>query len=180
MFDTGKDVDQNRISLFVREGDQGKELVFRSGRGGSKNLYVTGLEGSDARRLTEGKWTDTMCDWSPTGEWIAFASDRGGDFEVWLVRPDGTGLRRLVGGGGRNNHPHFSPDGRWIVFTSKRAGYSAEEASLPHQPQPYGDLFAVRLDGTGLLRLTHNGFEEGTPAWGPASRRGGQSGGEED
>jgi hypothetical protein len=28
-------------------------------------------------------------------------------------------------------------------------------------------LFAVRLDGTGLLRLTHNGFEEGTPAWGP-------------
>ena len=40
-------------------------------------------------------------------------------------------------------------------------------ASLPHQPQPYGDLFAVRLDGTGLIRLTHNGFEEGTPAWGP-------------
>jgi hypothetical protein len=26
----------------------------------------------------------------------------------------------------------------------------------------------VRLDGSGLLRLTHNGFEEGTPAWGPA------------
>ena len=108
-----------------------------------------------------------MCDWSPTGEWIVFASDRGGDFEVWLVRPDGSGLHKLVAGGGRNNHPHFSPDGRWIVFTSKRAGFSAEEISLPHQPQPYGDLFAVRLDGTGLTRLTHNGFEEGTPAWGP-------------
>jgi hypothetical protein len=52
--------------------------------------------------------------------------------------------------------------------TSQRAGYSAEEVSLPFQPQPYGDLFAVRLDGTGLLRLTHNGFEEGTPAWGQA------------
>ncbi len=35
----------------------------------------------------------------------------------------------------------------------------------PHQPQPYGDLFAIRIDGTGLLRLTHNAFEEGTPAW---------------
>ena len=32
--------------------------------------------------------------------------------------------------------------------------FSAEEISLPHQPQPYGDLFAVRLDGTGLIRLT--------------------------
>lgn len=144
----------------------GKQIVFRSGRGGKKNLHVMDADGSNVRRLTDGDWTDTMCDWSPTGEWIAFASDRGGDFEIWLVRTDGTGLRKLVGGS-RNNHPHFSPDGRWIVFTSKRAGFSAEVASLPDQPQPYGDLFAIRLDGTGLIRLTHNGFEEGTPAWGP-------------
>jgi hypothetical protein len=54
------------------------------------------------------------------------------------------------------------------VFASQRAGYSAEEISLPRQPQPYGDLFAVRLDGADLTRLTHNGFEEGTPAWGRA------------
>jgi hypothetical protein len=52
-----------------------------------------------------------------------------------------------------------------VVFASRRAGYSAEEVSLPRQPQPYGDLFAARLDGTGLVRLTHTPFEEGTPAW---------------
>jgi Tol biopolymer transport system component len=146
----------------------GTELVFRSGRGGTKNLYIMKADGSYLRRLTDGKWTDTMCDWSPAGEWITFASDRGGDFEIWLVKPDGTGLRKVVKGGGRNNHPHFSPDGRWIVFTSKRAGFSTEEVSSTGQPQPYGDLFIVRSDGTGMLRLTHNGFEEGTPAWGPA------------
>jgi Tol biopolymer transport system component len=147
----------------------GKRLVFRSGRDrAAKNLYVINADGSGVRRLTKGKWTDTMCDWSSDGEWIVFASDRGGNFEVWLIRPDGSGLRKLIGGGGRNNHPHFSPDGKWVVFTSQRAGYSAEEVSLPHQPQPYGDLFAVRTGGSGLVRLTHNGFEEGTPAWGPA------------
>ena len=101
------------------------------------------------------------------GQERTVASDRGGDFEIWRIQPDGTGLRRVVGGGGRNNHPHFAPDGRWFVFTSRRAGFSAEEISLPHQPQPYGELFAGRLEGTGLVRLTHNGFEEGTPAWGP-------------
>jgi Tol biopolymer transport system component len=154
---------------FPAYSPDGKQLVFRSGRGGSKNLYVMNRDGGEVRRLTEGKWTDTMADWSPTGEWIAFASDRGGQFEIWLIKPDGSGLRKLVAGGGRNNHPHFAPDGRWVVFTSKRAGYSAEEVSLPHQPQPYGDLFAVRVDGTGLMRLTHNGFEEGTPACGPAA-----------
>ncbi|MCI0460044.1 MAG: DPP IV N-terminal domain-containing protein [Gemmataceae bacterium] len=152
---------------FPSYAPDGKRLVFRSGRDGSKNLYVVDADGKNVRRLTEGKWTDTMADWSPTGEWIAFASDRGGNFEVWLIKPDGTGLKKLIGGGGRHNHPHFSPDGQWVVFTSQRAGLSAEEISLPRQPQAYGDLFLIRLDGTGLTRLTHNGFEEGTPAWAP-------------
>jgi Tol biopolymer transport system component len=154
-------------SGFPAFSPDGNEVVFRSGRSGSKNLYIMGADGSNVRRLTEGKWTDTMCDWSPSREWIVFASDRGGEFEVWLTHPDRTSLHKLVGGA-RSNHPHFSPDSRWVVFTSKRAGFSAEEISLPQQPQPYGDLFAIRLDGTGLTRLTHNGFEEGTPAWGPA------------
>jgi Tol biopolymer transport system component len=151
---------------FPSYSPEGKQVVFRSGRDRSKNLYVMNSDGTGVRRLTEGKWTDTMCDWSPAGEWIVFASDRDGGFDIWLIKPDGSGLRKLIGGGGRNNHPHFSPDGKWVVFTSMRAGFSAEEISLPHQPQPYGDLFAVRLEGTGLVRLTHNGFEEGTPAWG--------------
>ncbi|MGK4301767.1 TolB family protein, partial [Klebsiella pneumoniae] len=49
---------------------------------------------------TEGAWTDTMCNWSPDGEWIAFASDRhdpgSGSFEIYLIHPDGTGLRKLI------------------------------------------------------------------------------------
>ena len=145
----------------------GKQLVFRSGRRSNKNLYLLNSDGTGLRQLTQGEWTDTMCDWSRKGDWIVFASDRDGDFDIWLIRPDGSGLHKLIGGGGLNNHPNFSPDSQWVVFTSQRAGYSAEEVSLPFQFQPYGDLFAIRIDGTDLLRLTHNGFEEGTPAWGP-------------
>jgi len=176
-----QDAGNNGFPAFSPDG---KRLVFRSGRGGSKNLYLMNCDGTGITQLTKGKWTDTMCDWSPDGEWIAFASDRDGEFDIWLIKPDGSGLRKLIGGGGRNNHPHFSPDGKWVVFASQRAGYSAEEISLPFQFQPYGDLFAVRLDGTGLIRLTHNGFEEGTPAWGPAvevrvSAEGMQGGGQE-
>lgn len=144
----------------------GKQIVFRSGRDGQKNLYIMNRDGSDVRRLTNGDWTDTMCDWSHDGQWITFASDRDNNFEVWLVRTDGSDLKKLIGGGGRNNHPHFSPDDQWIVFTSQRAGYSAETISMPRQPQAYGDLFIIRTDGSGLTRLTHNSNEDGTPAWG--------------
>ncbi len=153
-------------NAFPSFSPDGQQLVFRSGRDGSKNLYVMQRDGTEVRRLTEGNWTDTMCHWSPSGEWITFASDRDGNFDIWLIRSDASETRKLIGGGGRNNHPHFSPCGQWIVFTSQRAGYSAEEISLPRQPQPYGSLFMVRIDGSNLTRLTHNGFEEGTPDWG--------------
>ena len=36
------------------------------------------------------------------------------------------------------------------------------EGSSPGKP---GWKLLVRTDGSGLTRLTHNGFEEGTPAW---------------
>jgi Tol biopolymer transport system component len=144
----------------------GKQFVFRSGRSGSKNLYIANQDGSGIRPLTKGNWTDTMPHWSPMGDWIAFASNRDGDFHLWLIKPDGTGLRKLFGGA-RHLHPHFSPDGQWLVFASGYAGTSVEGVSLPRTDEPFGELFAIRLDGTGLTRLTHNGSSEGTPAWGP-------------
>ena len=112
-----------------------------------------------------------MCHWSPTGEWIVFSSNRDGDFHLWLVKPDGTGLGKLLGGA-RHNHPHFSPDGKWIVFASSYAGTSAEAVALPRTDEPFGELFAIRLDGGGLMRLTHNAFSEGTPDWGPVAKPG--------
>lgn len=163
-------------NAFPSVSPDGKLMVFRSGRTGYKNLYIMdAIEGEKdgLHRLTEGPWTDTMCSWSPDGDWIAFASDRespdSGSFELYLIHPNGTGLRKLVqsGLGGRTNHPTFSPDGKSLVFTSDYAGISAEPISNPHHYQPYGEIFTIKLDGSDLKRLTHNSFEDGTPAWGP-------------
>lgn len=163
-------------NAFPSPSPDGKWLVFRSGRSGHKNLYIMDAEDGEAggiRRLTDGPWSDTMCNWSPDGEWIAFASDRhnpgGGSFSIYMVHPNGTGLRRVVhsADGGRTNHPWFSPDSKSLVFTSDLAAVSAEPISTPHNYQPYGEIFTVNIDGSGLRRLTHNSFEDGTPAWTP-------------
>jgi hypothetical protein len=37
------------------------------------------------------------------------------------------------------------------------------------QPQPYGEIFVMRFDGTDV-RLTDNQWEKGTPAWRPSPR----------
>ncbi|KAF8082477.1 hypothetical protein N665_0824s0025 [Sinapis alba] len=163
-------------NAFPWPSPDGKLIVFRSGRSGHKNLYLMDAEKGETGglwKLTEGAWTDTMCSWSPNGEWIAFASDRenpgSGSYEMFLIHPNGTGLRKLIqsGTGGRTNHPIFSPDSKSIIFTSDYAGISAEPISNPHHYQPYGDIFMVKLDGSNLRRLTHNSYEDGTPAWAP-------------
>ncbi|KAG6556748.1 hypothetical protein Mapa_001692 [Marchantia paleacea] len=161
-------------NAFPSASPDGKYVVFRSGRTGYKNLYimdaVDGEEG-ELRQLTSGPWTDTMANWSPTGEWIAFASNRespaAGHFSVYLIHPDGTGLHKVLSDGGRANHPIFSPDGKSLVFTSDFAAISAEPVSLPNQFQPYGEIYIAKIDGSKATRLTHNSYEDGTPAWGP-------------
>ncbi|KAF3447026.1 hypothetical protein FNV43_RR12206 [Rhamnella rubrinervis] len=150
-------VDQSRIkklttnsknNAFPSPSPDGKWIVFRSGRSGYKNLYIMDAEEGEKgglRRLTNGSWSDTMPNWSPDGEWIAFASDRdspdSGSFELYMVHPNGTGLRKVI--------------------------KAAEPISYPHQYQPYGEIFTVKLNGSDVKRLTHNPYEDGTPTWVP-------------
>ncbi|KAK9136587.1 hypothetical protein Sjap_007181 [Stephania japonica] len=169
--------DDTGNNAFPSCSPDGKHVVFRSGRNGHKNLYVMdavdGELNGEIRQLTDGPWIDTMPSWSRDGEFIAFSSNRhnpdnGEAFSIYLIRPDGTDLRRVHVAGEegsedvnreRINHVCFSPDSKWLLFTANVGGVSAEPISLPNQFQPYGDLHIVRLDGSGLQRLTWNGYE---------------------
>ncbi len=107
---------------------------------------------------------------SADGGRVAFTSDRTGDYEIYLLRlgRDGgrQGLERITHSPGRDTHPKFSPDGRWLVFASQRGGMNDEAPLISaFNPQPYGEIFALRLaDGT-TVRLTHNKWEDGPPTW---------------
>ncbi|XVF22015.1 hypothetical protein REPUB_Repub12eG0138100 [Reevesia pubescens] len=174
-------------NAFPSCSQDGKSLVFRSGRTGHKNLYildaVNGEFNGGIRQLTDGPWIDTMPCWSPNGDLIAFSSnmhnpDNVDAFSIYVIKPDGSDLRRIYVAGPKGssdvdkeriNHVCFSHDGGWLMFTTNIGGVTAEPVSWPNQFQPYGDLFVVRVDGSGLRRLTCNGYENGTPTWHPGS-----------
>ncbi|XP_060961460.1 uncharacterized protein LOC133031798 [Cannabis sativa] len=161
----------------------GKSVVFRSGRSGHKNLYIVDAVNGEfeggIRQLTDGPWIDTMPSWSPKGDLIAFSSNRHNPsdvstFSIYVIKPDGSELRRIHVAGPegssevdkeRINHVCFSESGEWLLFAANLSGVTAEPVSWPNQFQPYGDLFVMRLDGSGLKRLTCSGYENGTPTW---------------
>ncbi|XP_052202877.1 uncharacterized protein LOC127808391 [Diospyros lotus] len=166
-------------NAFPSPSPDGKWIVFRSGRSGYKNLYIMDAQKGDKGglfRLTEGPWTDTHCNWSPDGDWIVFTSNRehpGTDLtSIYMIHPNGTGLRKVfTSGSGMSAHPIFSPDGKSIVLTSDFAGVSAEPISIAHQYQPPSEIYTIKLDGSDPTRMTHNTYDDGTPAWGPISMR---------
>jgi Tol biopolymer transport system component len=85
-----------------------------------------------------------------------------GTSEIFQVRPDGSGLARVTEG----SKATASPDGRQIVFT---------------RTSPVFSIFRMNVDGTQLVDLTPNTYEDQCPVWSPdgslivfSSRRSGE------
>ena len=149
----------------------GRRIIFRSLRDGNAEIYMMNSDGTDARRLTHHEATDTMPAFSSGGDRIAFTSFRNGNFDIYTIAFDQNGEpgppERLTRNPGNDMHPKFSPDDEWVLFTSQRSEFSDELPLLRviFQPQPYGELHAVRLADRTVVRLTHNKWEDGPTAW---------------
>jgi hypothetical protein len=56
------------------------------------------------------------------------------------------------------------------VATVVSAESHLEGSSDTDPPQPYGEIFVMRADGSDVEQITDNQWEEGTPAWQPARK----------
>ena len=89
--------------------------------------------------------------WSPDGRLIAFECRLGEHWHVCLADRRRRTFRLLTGHGSDAFAPTWSPDGKRIAFVSDRDG--------PDQ------LFVLRTDGTGVVRLTDGQAEKDMPTW---------------
>ena len=159
-------------NAFPAFSPDGRQIVFRSGRDGNHEIYLMDADGKNLRRLTNDPATDTMPTFSPKGNQIAFTSGREDGYQIYtmdLSPEEGISKpRRMTNVPGLNMHPRYSPDGEWLIFTSDRGGYNDESPLIQEimfLPQPYGDLYAVRLKDGFTQRLTHNKWEDGLGTW---------------
>lgn len=97
--------------------------------------------------------------WAPAGDLVVFqcTADRGDSWTLYVSDPDGDDRRRLDTGELDATDASFAPDGRWVVFSG-----GGEELA---------DLWAVEVDGAGLVQLTSDPGYEGAPSWSPDGSR---------
>ena len=145
-----------------------QRVVYRTFGPDGDGLRIMTLSTGAVTTLTTGY--DNFPLWSPRGDLIMFSRVEEGDYDVFTIRPDGTDVRRLTSTPGNDAHMSWSADGEQIVFTSSRMGFK-DEVMYTDAPQPYGELFVMRYDGSDVQQLTDNQWEDGTPAWRPMPGR---------
>ncbi len=150
---------QRRLTNFGEDGlpsfsPNGQTVVFSSAREPDRKgrIYQVNVDGGPDWQLKLG--TDPIFGeypaWLSNGQ-IAYKSDFPQQGIV-VMNADGAAPRLLVGDGSATA-PAGSPDSQRMAFMSKRDGN--------------WEVYRVNLDGSGLVRLTNNGANDGLPAWSP-------------
>jgi Tol biopolymer transport system component len=154
-------------NAFPSFAPDGKSIVYRSIGPDGDGLRIMSLADHSVRKLT-GVW-DNFAVWSPKGDRIAFVRRLGRDFQIFTIHPDGSGLTQLTHIRGNHAHLAWLPDGEHLLFTTSMKGFK-DEAPYSGAPQPYGEIFMMRADGSDLQQLTDDQWEEGGPAWLPEKK----------
>lgn len=147
-------------------------------RNGQSDVFLMKADGNGVKRLATksvGESPNPNPAFSPDGKSLAFeAGPQGGDREfnidIYVMDADGSGLKRITQEPTFDSMPSWSPDGTRIVYSRMDISLMFSSASASAESIRNGSndngIYTIRVDGTGLRRLTDEAHDE-YPAWAP-------------
>ncbi len=137
-----------RLVQGVDVSPDGQWLAYTT-RSAQEHIFVSRVDGTDLRQLTDDEFKNRSPRWSPDGKQIAFYTDRTGNYEIWQMNPEGGGASQLTNTPESETAPVWSPDGKMLAFSID------QRAFLWNVPQ-------------GAADETHASFVNWTPnSWSP-------------
>jgi Tol biopolymer transport system component len=163
-----------------RFSPDGKQIVYVSDRSGADNLWISSVDGSSAKRLTND--LDTMFTsptWTPDGRYILVSRLKpkgyGTALEVWMYDVKGGSGIAVMPSKGTDASPGpiamgavASPDGRYVYYETRPGGFpenprwqiarrDLQTGEAQTITNDVGGAFrpALSPDGTKLVYATH-------------------------
>ncbi len=94
------------------------------------DIWITGLQGGAATRLTSHPGLESRPHFSPDGRLLAFSAEYEGNTDVYVVPVEGGVPTRLTWHPGEDLVQGFTPDGAKVLFTSPRSVYTSRHLQL--------------------------------------------------
>jgi hypothetical protein len=142
----------------------GERILYSRKHRGAHGSLVDDLYLADVRTGVELPLTENFRAsdpaWSPEGAAISFVRRLDSGSALWIWDLEQGDIRPLFSPAGMGEvfSPAWSPDGRSVAFS-----YMDERG--------FRDIAVIGKDGSGFRRLTHDAFDDRTPAWSPQGDR---------
>ena len=143
------DLDQQNVGPLAVEGENsyavwtqdGRSIIYRSSRGGTRGIYQQPADGSGPARLIASV-AGSPRSISRDGV-LAFNTIAAQD--IGTVRIDGGSVSEFLATPAMEHMPAFSPDGKWLAYTSNESG--RDEVWVRPFPRTEGAARLVSVSG---------------------------------
>jgi Tol biopolymer transport system component len=155
----------------------GKRIAFTGYLDGKVEVFVVDVDGSNLRQLTDAAGRDGLPSWSPDGLSLVYSHCDERGCAIRKLKVDGsedtqlTTVKATFPGCADcwvDSNPSWSPDGSQVAFVSYR---DYREAGPTRSGGPSGAIYVMNADGSNQHRLTHDGGDNGAPAWSPDGKK---------
>lgn len=151
-------VDEIILKLTGVRGPFDTRIAYVStGRDRFKEIYVSHLDGTDKKKVTNNRTINLFPSWTPDGKGLVFLSFKTGKPQVLGFDLRTNQETPISTGNGLSLRGRWSPDGRYLATPLERQGNQ--------------DLYLLNRTGHIVERLTRNASIDISPTWSPDGRR---------